>query len=567
MEGAEGSLVPGYRLDRYELLCPIASGGMASVWLARLRGKRGFEKLFAVKTIKTELISDSHFQEMFLDEARIASRIIHPNVAQILELGEQDDILYIVMEYVDGDSLAKINRLALKRGSALPPGISMRIVAETCAGLHAAHQLKDAAGESLGVVHRDVSPQNILVTTEGSSKVIDFGLVKAKNRTAGETGQGVVKGKIRYMAPEQVASRGIDHRADVWAAGMCLYELLVGHVPYHDEDDLDVVKRLMGPDPLPRFDVALPPPIERILAKALVKDPAGRYESCAHMRRAIDSAIHELDLPAENEHIAEFLKETLPELASKRSGTIAKAIQAAESRQLHAESLESLGPADMAFAATEVSARARDRSFADAELPLTRRRGAQGAHEESDPERAVTSSYGASRTTSTTSLRDQLGERKKRSGVGAFVAATVVLGTGAWILWPRPEPVPSSPNGPAASVVASADAAPTIPSATPTSSSEPPTALGSSPIELDPTTEVDAGTSRPPSPAHVGGHGTRAPLVPSPAVTATDTAPPARTYNPAWSILTNPPEAGLMPPPTPAPTASQAPAPAPEEPK
>src|SRR3954469_16052317 len=160
MDSPDSTLVPGFKLDRYELLCPIASGGMASVWLARLRGKRGFEKLFAIKTIKTELISDPNFQEMFLDEARIASRIIHPNVAQILELGEQDDILYIVLEYVDGDSLAKINRLAMKRGSPLPPGVSMRIVAESCAGLHAAHQLKDTDGESLGVVHRDVSPQN-----------------------------------------------------------------------------------------------------------------------------------------------------------------------------------------------------------------------------------------------------------------------------------------------------------------------------------------------------------------------------------------------------------------------
>src|SRR5262249_16836425 len=155
---------------------------MASVWLARLQGKRGFEKLFAIKTIKTELIADPHFQEMFLDEARIASRIVHPNVAQILELREQDDILYIVIEFVDGDSVAKVNPLALKRGSAFPPGVSMRIVAEACAGLHAAHQLKDSDGESLNVIHRDVSPQNVLLTTAGVSKVIDFGLVKARNR-------------------------------------------------------------------------------------------------------------------------------------------------------------------------------------------------------------------------------------------------------------------------------------------------------------------------------------------------------------------------------------------------
>ncbi|MDF2692847.1 MAG: serine/threonine protein kinase [Labilithrix sp.] len=552
MEASESTLVPGYRLDRYELLCPIASGGMASVWLARLRGKRGFEKLFAVKTIKTELISDPHFQEMFLDEARIASRILHPNVAQILELGEQDDILYIVMEYVDGDSVAKVNRLALKRGSPLPTGVSMRIIAETCAGLHAAHQLKDAGGESLGVVHRDVSPQNILLSTEGSAKVIDFGLVKAKNRTAGETGQGVVKGKIRYMAPEQVASKGVDHRADVWAAGICLYELLVGHMPYHNEDDLDVVKRLMSPDPLPPFDVALPPQIEKVLAKALVKDPAGRFDSCAQMRRAIESAIHELDLQAENEHVAEFLAQALPDLASKRSTTIAKAMESAESRHGHAESLEGLGPADMALAATEVSA--RDKS---AELPLTRRRG---AHDDgSDATRAVSSSYGAARTTSATSLRDQLGERKKRSSLGLGVAALVVLGAGGWILWPRPEPAnPASPTA-----ASSAPAPSAVPSASAAASTEPSAVPSGETFELDPSADLGAdAAARPPVPVSAGGRASL-PLLPSAADAAT--TPAAPTYNPAWSILTNPPEAGVAPPPaSPPPSAA---APPPEEPK
>ena len=372
MESADSTLVPGYRLDRYELLCPIASGGMASVWLARLRGKRGFEKLFAIKTIKTELISDPHFQEMFLDEARIASRIIHPNVAQILELGEQDDILYIVMEYVDGDSLAKINRLALKKGSALPPGVSMRIVAEICAGLHAAHQLKDAQGESLGVVHRDVSPQNILLSTEGTAKVIDFGLVKARKRTSAETQSGVVKGKIRYMAPEQVSQRPIDHRADVWACGMCLYELISGETPYEAHDDVSVLRKLMSADPLPEFKLALPEPIEAILKKAIVVDPEQRFESCAVMRRAIEAAIHKLGLNAENDDVADFLRTSLPELSTKREQTIAKAVEAAESRLTRVSSLEGLGPGDIAYAATEVSARDR---VGEEPLPLTRKRG------------------------------------------------------------------------------------------------------------------------------------------------------------------------------------------------
>src|SRR4051794_2116309 len=155
MEDTGRTLGAGYRLDRYELLAPIASGGMASVWLARLRGKRGFEKLFAIKTIKTELTEDARFQEMFLDEARIASGIQHPNVAQILDLGEQDDILYIVMEWVDADSLAKVRRLAEKNDTPIPLGVALRIIADACAGLHAAHELCDAKGQSLGVVHRD----------------------------------------------------------------------------------------------------------------------------------------------------------------------------------------------------------------------------------------------------------------------------------------------------------------------------------------------------------------------------------------------------------------------------
>jgi serine/threonine-protein kinase len=556
MEAAESSLVPGYRLDRYELLCPIASGGMASVWLARLRGKRGFEKLFAIKTIKTELISDPNFQEMFLDEARIASRIIHPNVAQILELGEQADILYIVMEYVDGDSVAKISRLALKRGSAIPPGVALRIVAETCAGLHAAHQLKDASGESLGVVHRDVSPQNILLTTEGSAKVIDFGLVKAKNRSAGETGQGIVKGKIRYMAPEQVSAKAIDHRVDVWAAGMCLYELLVGHAPYHNDDDLAVVQRLMSPDPLPPFDVALPGPIEKVLSRALAKDPAARFDSCAQMRRAIESAIGELGLEAENENVADFLRTSLPELATKRASTIAQATVAAESRQSHTGSLEGLGGADLALAATEVSARDR---LEDAELPLTRKRPT--IPDDSEGQRALGSSSTA-RSGSGMSLREQIGERKRRGSVGLWVAAFTVVGTGAWILWPRANVDDADPKAAAAAPAAPSSTGATHPSATTSVTAAVPDAAT---LELDPVADTHAAVHTTPTTAVT----TRPVEKPPTAIVDASTAPPARTYNPAWSILTNPPDGSVPPPPAP-PAASSAPAttaPAAEEPK
>src|ERR1700722_12725060 len=149
MDAVESALRAGYRLDRYELLCPLATGGMATVWLARLRGKRGFEKLFAIKTIRAELSDDPHFEEMFLDEAHIAAGIQHPNVANILDLGEKEGVLYLVMEWVDGDSLAKVRKFAAKAGVRIPLGLSLRIIADACAGLHAAHELKDDSGAEL----------------------------------------------------------------------------------------------------------------------------------------------------------------------------------------------------------------------------------------------------------------------------------------------------------------------------------------------------------------------------------------------------------------------------------
>jgi serine/threonine-protein kinase len=326
------TLEPGYRLDRYELLCPIATGGMAVVWLARLRGKRGFEKLFAIKTIKTELIHDLRFQEMFLDEARIASGIQHPNVAQILDLGEQADVLYIVMEWVDGDSLAKVRKLAPRRGTSLPLGVTLRVIADACAGLHAAHQLKDVKGKSIDIVHRDVSPQNILVSAAGSVKVIDFGIAKATNRSAGATHSGIIKGKIHYMAPEQAAGRAIDRRVDIWSIGVCLYELAMGRLPFDGDSDIDVVRRLLSDEPAPRPDATVPPPVAEIINCSLARDPAARFSTAAAMQRAIETVIDKLGVHATNEDVAEFLQAHFSDLAEQRGAMVENAIEAAQAR-------------------------------------------------------------------------------------------------------------------------------------------------------------------------------------------------------------------------------------------
>jgi serine/threonine-protein kinase len=247
-------LTPGERLDRYELLCPIAEGGMASVWAGRIRGKYGFEKLVAIKTILPRYAANARFRDMFLDEANIAARIDHPNVAQIFDLGEERSLLYLAMEYVDGDALSKLNRACQKKGIQIPTGIVMRVLADACAGLHEAHELKGAAGKPLGIVHRDVSPHNVLISTKGIVKVIDFGIAKTLARDAEDAEAGVLKGKIQYMAPEQALGQHIDRRADVWAVGAILYHVLAGKPPYDGASQIATL-HLLGsgapPPPLP----------------------------------------------------------------------------------------------------------------------------------------------------------------------------------------------------------------------------------------------------------------------------------------------------------------------------
>jgi serine/threonine-protein kinase len=436
MDDAEALLVPGFKLDRYELLCPIASGGMATVWVARLRGKRGFEKLVAIKMIKTELTSDPRFQEMFLDEARIASAIEHPNVAQITDLGEQDGLLYTVMEWVDGESLAKTYRVALKAGSPIPLGIALRIVADACAGIHAAHELCDADDVRLGIVHRDVSPQNILVTSGGAVKVIDFGVAKAMNRRGGvQTQSGTVKGKIRYMAPEQVSGRGVDHHVDIWAMGMCLYEIVTGKPPYDDLEDVDVLKRLMTDDPAPSF-AGLPDELTPVFAKTLAKEPSKRFASAAAMRRGIEATLDRLGLSVTTDDVADFIRDVMPELAKRRRATVTKAVDAAKARLGGRETGDpesrakvriggGAAPDEVALAATVVSSpkpKAKDSADED-------EAGAAAATATSS-----TRSLGEdARSTPGATLTDQVGAR--RTSVFPWLFAILVVGGAGGSVW------------------------------------------------------------------------------------------------------------------------------------
>jgi eukaryotic-like serine/threonine-protein kinase len=326
-------LAPGYRLDRYELLGPLAEGGMASVWIARQRGKHGFEKLVAIKTILPQYAADDRFRQMFLDEARIASRIEHFNVARIIDLGEEHDVLYLVMEYVDGDSLSKLRRASSKTGGSLPPGVLLRILADACSGLHEAHELKGEDGQLLDIVHRDISPHNILVSTKGVAKVIDFGIAKARDRMAGETNAGVLKGKIQYMAPEQALGRKVDRRADLWAVGATLYHLLTGKPPYDADNTLGTLHLLTsGRPPLP-LPPSVPPAVAAIARKALTGAPEARFQTAAQMRDAMEAAMIDAKVPATTADVGAFLSQQLSDRTAKRRQIIDIALAAAAERQ------------------------------------------------------------------------------------------------------------------------------------------------------------------------------------------------------------------------------------------
>ena len=292
---------------------------MASVWVARQRGKHGFEKLVAIKTILPKFAADMRFQEMFLDEARIASRIEHVNVARILDLGEEHDVLYLAMEYVDGDALSKLHRACQKQNATPPAGVILRILADACSGLHEAHELRGDDGKPLEIVHRDVSPHNILVSTKGIAKLIDFGIAKARDRaSASETNSGVLKGKIQYMAPEQALGRPVDRRADVWAVGAVLYHLLTGKPPYEADNKLGTLHLLTsGRPPLP-LPPSIHPSVANIARKALTTAPERRYSTAAEMRDAIEAAMLDAKIPTTAADVAAYALEQLSDRTAKR---------------------------------------------------------------------------------------------------------------------------------------------------------------------------------------------------------------------------------------------------------
>ncbi len=347
----------GQVLGRYELLLAVARGGMAEVWAARLHGTRGFRKIVALKTILPSAIDSARMEQMFLAEAQLASHIAHPNVVHTLELGEQEGTLYLVLEWVDGESLSALLSQSAPHGG-IPMHVAVNLIGQACKGLHAAHELKDENGELLGVVHRDISPQNILVSFSGTAKVVDFGIAKATQGSSTLTEAGEVKGKLAYMAPEQLrGAEHVDRRADIFSMGTLLYLMTTGHHPFRGDHPGATLKNITdhaAVAPPSTHLEAYPPELEQVVLKALKKDPDERYATAFEMLRALERALPEALESSFETQVAAFVKEVAGTGAHRRKQLIRDAGQELDrARGVSGASLEAISSGSLSALAID----------------------------------------------------------------------------------------------------------------------------------------------------------------------------------------------------------------------
>ncbi len=301
------------RLGRYRLVERIAAGGMAELYRAKLVGASGFERTVAVKCIRPEYARDEQFVWMFIDEAKIAVQLSHPHIAQVFELGREGDVYFIAQEFVHGKDLRAIWKAERRRGGRIPLPITIYLIRSVCEALHYAHRAVSVDGERLGVVHRDISPQNILLSYEGEVKVVDFGLARAKGRLT-RTAAGVVKGKLAYLAPEQAHGGSMDHRVDLFALGIVCWELITGERLFRRDSDVETIRAVReGEVPaLRRFVPDVPVALERIVSRALQRDPKDRFQDAAEMLEAFEALAVSAGWMVGRREAADYLRALLP---------------------------------------------------------------------------------------------------------------------------------------------------------------------------------------------------------------------------------------------------------------
>jgi serine/threonine-protein kinase len=301
-----------FRLGRYEMMSRLAVGGMAEIFLAREVGPAGLERPVVIKRILPHLAADSEFTNLFLQEARLVARLVHPNIVQIHELGEADGTWYIAMEYVSGVTVSQLLRAARHCKELPPVEVALAIVLQACEGAHAAHELADPEGRSLELVHRDITPQNLMVTDDGHVKLLDFGIAKSTAQSEA-TRTGGVKGKTAYLSPEQSRQEPLDRRSDVFALGIVLWELLAVRQLFRRANDLDTLNAIAQaevPD-LRESRPEVPGPLVEALVIALARDREARYPTADAMRRSLEAVAREHGLFASHDTVATFVVKVL----------------------------------------------------------------------------------------------------------------------------------------------------------------------------------------------------------------------------------------------------------------
>ena len=297
------------KFGQYELRSHLATGGMAEIYLARQTGIGGFEKQVVVKRILPELTARREFVEMFFDEARIAAQLKHPNIVEIYDLGQQGEDYFIAMEYLKGETLRETVVESIKRGSPLPPVIAAFVVSQVCDGLAYAHEFADGSGGSLGIVHRDVSPNNIILTYAGGVKLVDFGVAKTRVQTH-RTEAGVLRGKLSYMSPEQCLGRPLDGRSDVFSAGVVLWELLAQRRLFRRNSEQKTIEAVLSAHiPMVKeYRHGVPAALDAIARRAMERKVGARYQDAAQMASEIRKCLLNQDKMVSNQEVGEFVR-------------------------------------------------------------------------------------------------------------------------------------------------------------------------------------------------------------------------------------------------------------------
>jgi serine/threonine-protein kinase len=299
------------QLGKYQLVRKIATGGMAEVFLAKAAGPMGFQKTLVVKRILPHLADDQGFVQMFLAEAKIAAELNHPNVVQVFDFGQAGRHYYLAMEHIDGPNLRTVTLRSKQLGVPVSFAVAAKIVSYACEGLVFAHDFKDPeTGAPLNLVHRDISPDNILVSRTGSVKVVDFGIARASTQPH-LTKDGVIKGKMAYMAPEQLARQPLDRRVDVFALGVVFYELVSGEMPFDATSEVSIIQAIMSREPLLPVSsrrAEVPAEVGRIIGKALEKDRDARYQNCRELQADLERWLSALGEQVHPHHLADLVE-------------------------------------------------------------------------------------------------------------------------------------------------------------------------------------------------------------------------------------------------------------------